>query len=656
MSAKNKNLKTPATRNKGFLFNVFFFFLVVILPLVFFQTAQDASLLPRMMVLSLFLLGYSGYIYVFHRETIINLDLLKNPVLILGALYLFMSVISLVPALNRSEGLFDITKTGLTLLVVVYAAQLFSVTPGWFARLSNLAVIAASIAILIGFYQFFTQVPGHQAEHLANGRDIINVVKGLMGNKNEYASYLMLLVPFTIYAAVSGKGNWRLSGVAATILLFVMLALVATRAAWVGLFIAGFAATVIAIVNYKKLEISARQVKTIVIITSSVVIVLAAGILEGGKYTHSKYMEKLGSIVRPEADNNHFRLGMWKITARMAMDNPVAGVGAGNWQIAIPEYYSRIGLRDKDVNWISPHNDYLWILSEKGFIGLALYLGMLLAAAWLLLRIFRGQADKSAKWQAVFLCAGLIGYLAVAFFDFPYQRIDHQVMFAVIIGGLVALFQESRAGKPANVNRHMLLVPVMLFLVLSAVYGFQALKVETHVKKAIALQKAGDMTGALNEITVAHTTWRNLDAAGSPVDYYAGMIYASMNDHHAAIVAYRSALADHPNHIALLNNLGKSYYATGYFGSAEHYYRKALEIVPGYKEARVNLSTLYYVRGDFKQSYEMLRGIRGGSRMPEIKQNRRALEKLLGFPADSLKVKKHHHKTGKKDKKNRTGV
>jgi Flp pilus assembly protein TadD len=86
---------------------------------------------------------------------------------------------------------------------------------------------------------------------------------------------------------------------------------------------------------------------------------------------------------------------------------------------------------------------------------------------------------------------------------------------------------------------------------------------------------------------------------------------------------------------------------------AKHYYKKALEIVPGYKEAKVNLSTLYYMQGKYKKSYKMLNGVRGAKKTPEIKQNRKALEKLLGYPADSLKSVKQKEKKNKKNKKNK---
>ena len=652
MAVKNKNVKIPQSRDGRILFDVFFVFLILILPLVYFQTAQDSSLIPRMLILVIFLLGFAVYLFAFNKGPLPDQSLLKTPVFVFGGLYFFVTVLSLVAAVNRSEGLFDIAKTGVTLLIIIYAAHVFSATPTWFARLSNLAVIAALAAITIGFYQLFTMVPGHEQERLANGREMINVVKGLMGNKNEYSGYLMLLLPFALYASVFGKAGWRKIAIASTALLLIMLILVATRAAWIGIFMAGCTVMAIVIVIHGKLGISGRQLKISMIVISSVVVLLAAGIIEGGKYTHNRYMEKLGSIVRPDAGNNHFRLHIWKITGEMAMDHPVTGVGAGNWQIAIPDYFSRVGIKDKEVNWISPHNDYLWILSEKGFIGLGLYLCMILAAIGLLVHILLSQADKVVKWQALFLCAGLTGYLTVACFDFPYQRIDHQVLLALILAGLIALHHRQYPVKPLSVNRNFFFIPAIVILGFGIFYCTQALKVETHVKMSEALMKAGNYPEALAEINNARTPFRSLDAKGSPVDYYAAMVYEKMNDNRAALASNLAALAFHPDHIALLNNLGRCYYKAGYYGLAEHYYLKALQIVPGYKEARVNLSTLYYIKGDYKRSYDMLTGIRGGSRIPEIKQNKKELRKLLGVPEDTLaKAQRHKNKLLIKERK-----
>jgi O-antigen ligase len=653
MAAKNKKANKAEISGTEIPFRVFFIFLIILLPLIYFQTAQDASLVPRMMALTLFLLGYSIYHFFVKKTPPPNGHFFNNPVMILGGLYLMTSVLSLMFSLNKSEGLFDIAKTGLTLILIIYMVYLFSSTPSWFEKLSELVLIASLIAVLIGFYQYFTLVAGNSEKFLPDGREIIYAVSGLMGHKNAYASSMLLMLPFTAYVAFTRTGWWRSGSLISIVLTLIMLIVLATRAVWVGLFVSGFMVYILVLLFRNDLGISKSRVKIMLFTGLVLFALIGAGVFEGGRYTQSPLLKKMGSVVRPAESNNHFRIGIWKITAKMALDHPVTGVGPGNWQIIIPEYYHKIGIKDKEVNWIAPHNDFLWIWSEKGFFGLFLYLGMIGLTVYYFFRVLGSKLEVKYKRMALTLFAGLSGYLAVAFFDFPYQRIDHQVMFALFLGGMIALFHRLQPGKPAQFRKIYIAVPILLFLVFSAVYCYEGLKVETHIKKTLALIQTGNQTAALSEIDQARTPWKSMDAKGSPVDYYAGMAWLSGNNNPAALASYKSALLYHPNHVATLSNLGKCYYAVGYNGMAEHYYRKALDIVPGYKEARVNLSTLYYTQGKYKKSYKMLKGIRGGRKTPEIVQNRQALEKLLGYPADSVKSLKHKGKKDKKNKKNR---
>jgi O-antigen ligase len=653
MAVKNKHVKTPGTPETGMLFNVFFTFVVLILPFVYYRSAQDPSLLPRLLILASFLIGYSIYHFFLQKTTIPIGHFLKNPVMILGGLYLVMSVLSLFFSLNKSEGLFDIAKTGLTLILITNMVYLFAITKKWFEKLSELVVISSWLAILIGFYQYFTLVAGNSVRFLPDGREIIYAVSGLMGYKNGYASSLMLMLPFTAYVAFTRTGWWRAGSLISIVLTLIMLIMLATRAVWVGLLVSGFMVFILVWFFRDKLEVSKSRVRIMLVTGLVLFALIGAGLLEGGRFTHSPLLKKMGSVVRPGASNNHFRLGIWKITTKMALDHPVTGVGPGNWQIMIPEYYRKIRLKDKEVNWIAPHNDFLWIWSEKGFIGLFLYLGMIALTVYYFFRVLGSNLASKYKRMALTLFAGLAGYLAVAFFDFPYQRIDHQVMFALFLGGMIALFQQLQPGKTVQLRKTYIAVPILLFLVFSVVYCYQGLKVETHIKKALAMIQSGNHTAALSEIDQARNPWKSMDAKGSPVDYYAGMAWLAGNNNPAALASYKSALLYHPNHVATLSNLGKCYYATGYNGMAEHYYRKALDIVPGYKEARVNLSTLYYMQGKYKKSYKMLKGVKGERKTPEIRQNRKALEKLLGYPADSVKSIKHKDKKNKKHKKNK---
>ena len=184
---------------------------------------------------------------------------------------------------------------------------------------------------------------------------------------------------------------------------------------------------------------------------------------------------------------------------------------------------------------------------------------------------------------------------------------------------------------------------------------------EMQVKKAISLISKGKQQEAIAGINSAENAFRNLDAMGSPLRYYSGLAYSNLNDHQEAIPNFLIALQQHPKHVALLSNTGLSYLKTGDTAQAIQYFNKALQIVPDYKEARVNLATIFYLEGDYTKSLEMLKAVKNKRKQPEIKQNIRALNKLLGIAEDSLveakkQLKIEKHKIHKKDKNKLKGI
>jgi O-antigen ligase/Tfp pilus assembly protein PilF len=652
---KQKSAKTEVVNEHNPSFRLFAVSVLIILPLVYFSAVQDPSLMPRMLWLTAWLLGWSVYLFTGNRKPLPEPRFLKSSVVIFGGLYLVWMMVTMIFSGNPSEGLSDVLKTGLTLLVILFSAQLFAENRNWFHQLSRMALIALFLALLIGFYQYLAAL---KPVSLSQGSQdaVIRIVHGLTGNKNEYSGFLMLLLPFAAWQAFYGKGIVRTFALVALFLSLVMIILLTTRAVWLGLLVAAGFISLMIIFSPDKFGVQKQRARRLGWVLATVVFLVGAGAIEGGKYSDISYLKKLGSIIRPSEDNNHFRLKIWKITGEMAIDHPVAGVGPGNWQIEIPEYYPRIGLKGKEVNWIAPHNDFLWILAEKGFIGLAFYLGMVISFFMMFAKLMKVPEEKEKKVQALLIAGGFIGYLVVACFDFSYQRVEQQVMFALFMAAMLAWTECGASGKNVQVKRLPLLLPAMMFLIVGLFYSIIVVKSQYHVKSALASMKSGDYEKAKEAIGKSHTSLKEIDALGSPVYYYEGLIEDQLGNKPAALAAYSAALEVHPNHLAVLNNLGRSYFEAGYYGLAEYYYLRALKIVPGYMETRVNLSTLYYKKGEYQRSLEQLKEIRGVRKPPAIKQNMRILREMTGTAADTLaKYEKMKKKALKKEEKRKSG-
>ena len=117
------------------------------------------------------------------------------------------------------------------------------------------------------------------------------------------------------------------------------------------------------------------------------------------------------------------RLASQRTAVDMFLDQPVTGVGAGNFEILQPEYRRRAGLAAKPV---APHNTYLELASEGGVIGLLGWLAFYGGAAFVAVRslvMVRGLDRFAAHRQVALLLVGvlasLVGWgLASAFLPF----------------------------------------------------------------------------------------------------------------------------------------------------------------------------------------------------------------------------------------------
>jgi len=123
------------------------------------------------------------------------------------------------------------------------------------------------------------------------------------------------------------------------------------------------------------------------------------------------------------ADGGTGRTDIWTIGWRMVQDQPVLGVGVGNFQTASIHYLLEPGGIDRDEFIVdSPtvaHNTYLHVLAELGIVGLALFLAIILVSLRSALRAARtfcarGGPDMELLSRAVFI--GLIGILVADFF------------------------------------------------------------------------------------------------------------------------------------------------------------------------------------------------------------------------------------------------
>lgn len=115
-------------------------------------------------------------------------------------------------------------------------------------------------------------------------------------------------------------------------------------------------------------------------------------------------------------DTSQLRLTYWKWGWETALDNPIFGIGIGNWEAEYANHLVSIGSKARVQ---LPHNIFILAASELGFVGLTLLLA-LIASTFVLNSRTRKLADRCEnqflRHCALGMDAGMIGYLVSAQF------------------------------------------------------------------------------------------------------------------------------------------------------------------------------------------------------------------------------------------------
>lgn len=143
----------------------------------------------------------------------------------------------------------------------------------------------------------------------------------------------------------------------------------------------------------------------------------------------------------PLSDENYAiveRLAHWQAAWRMVSDNPLLGVGIGNYVPVYPAY-ALPGWEDAMGH---AHNYYLNIAAEAGLVGLGGYLFLWAAIFWHGWRVYRGAQDQ---WRGITL--GILGvmvaFCAHSLFDNLYVH-GMNIHLALLLGLLTVIDKKPR--------------------------------------------------------------------------------------------------------------------------------------------------------------------------------------------------------------------
>ncbi len=163
--------------------------------------------------------------------------------------------------------------------------------------------------------------------------------------------------------------------------------------------------------------------------------------------------DRFSSFTRPRADySSTARLDIWRANIEMFKDNPVLGVGYGQNEYLITEYYEKLGITQQDGG--HAHNNFIQFLSGTGLAGLLTYLAFSFVAFMMAHRLIRRAQASGDQWLLSMGLAAIgaqavihVGGLTEA--SFKSAQINHQ--YFLILALMTALARQAALGsKTAN--------------------------------------------------------------------------------------------------------------------------------------------------------------------------------------------------------------
>lgn len=405
-----------------------------LIPIVYFKTYLGP--IPVSIEIILIPLVTLAAFYEFFKGRIQLNDFRVLPIAIGFALFLVVSVISVVNAVDVTTAIMEIARylSYVVLFLIVVKIDFTKKQYLGFAKAFGAAVIVIGVFGIIQYvFDISLNKAGLYALKEAKGR-----IDSTLVNPNYYSAFLNYVIPTLILLSVVYFKNK-----VAQLLMFaiygiyvVNVILTYTRAAWVTMACA-FILMVILIPKHFLKNVIKPQILISFVILITVVFFLPdfQSRTSSALYAIEKLMPS--GLSFHLADNNPndvdgdeieeieedvieedtttetaviSRTTLWKTGWYMMKDNPVLGVGMGNYAIRYKDYVEKYPELYIGHDSYSVHNSYLKIGAETGFIGLLAFLSIYVAYFVTIIRLYFKQ-NLLGKVLSVGLFVGSVCYM-----------------------------------------------------------------------------------------------------------------------------------------------------------------------------------------------------------------------------------------------------
>jgi len=390
--------------------------------------------------------------------------------------FLGLSVISALFAENwwLATRALAITASGITVFWVARALAA--------AGYERALVTGLATAVVLGALTALLQAYGMEPEYVSLSR----APGGTFGNRNFMAHLSAIGTPIILLCAIEARRAWGFAlGTIGMALVAAALVLSRSRAAWLALVVGGGLMLLIGWRMGDAWTDAVRRRRITVLAGVAAAAVVAALVLPNALEwkSNSPYLDSVKGVVNYKEGSGAGRLVQYRNSLKMAIANPILGVGPGNWAVEYPTFASRNdpSLNDEGMTanpW--PSSDWVAMIAERGFAAVLVFtlaLFALLIGAWMRAR---AASTPHERLGAVALAATVVIAVIVGAFD-AVLLIAIPSLFLWSIVGALSPAGKARATLPSHVRGPVVGVAVVfaVLVVLRASGQIAAMSVYT---------------------------------------------------------------------------------------------------------------------------------------------------------------------------------
>ena len=379
----------------------------------------------------------------------IQSGLFRNSIGFAYSLYLLITFLSLLQVHNLPEALITVAKIVSVFSAAYFLYVIFSHNRGY---VMHVIIVLTLLLVLDCFTVFY-----HIMDYISKQVPSIYEIKSIYSNKNILSASLFIKIPAAIWLVLFTNGWKKYLGYTVFFMGTLATLFMSTRAFYLGLLLLVVALTLFFILRRfaVKEDFSLRKIAQVAGLLVAAVLVFSFT----QRFLYPKTIDtynasvigRLSTIKGDEVSAN-LRLTNWKRSLILFKQHPLTGIGIGNWKIEVLKYESP--LSNNFIISYKNHNDFIEVTAETGLFGGLAYLSVFFLILFIFIKTVLDPNKDIGQLKYLFIAAfGVLAYSVDAFFNFPNDRPEIQVLFALYVSMGVAFSPRNFSLFPQSGNK-----------------------------------------------------------------------------------------------------------------------------------------------------------------------------------------------------------